>query len=84
MAAVTAAAGRVAEVAGKPCAPMVSLVTSRGPVGAMVGDRASTDGAFAAALGVPFAHVASDVVEPGDTAALRVATLLEAVEALCR
>ena len=41
---------------------MVELVRSRyGNVGIVVGDRPSTDGAFAAALGWPFALVLSGV-----------------------
>jgi HAD superfamily hydrolase (TIGR01450 family) len=83
VAAVAVAAGREPEVAGKPWPAMCALVTSRVTVGAVVGDRASTDGRFAAALAVPFAHVASDVDDEPDAAAIRVATLLEAVTALC-
>lgn len=61
-AAVSTAAGRTPEVAGKPEAPMVDLVRSRyGNAGVMIGDRPSTDGAFAAALGWPFALVLSGV-----------------------
>jgi hypothetical protein len=52
-------------------------------VGAVVGDRASTDGAFADALGVPFAHVRSDVAERAATSIVEAATLLDAVLALC-
>ena len=62
VAAVSTAAGRVAEVAGKPEMPMVDLVRSRyGKPGVVVGDRPSTDGAFAVALGWPFALVMSGV-----------------------
>jgi HAD superfamily hydrolase (TIGR01450 family) len=61
-AAVSTAAGRTPEVAGKPEAPMVDFVRSRyGARGVMIGDRPSTDGAFAAALGWPFALVLSGV-----------------------
>jgi len=61
-AAVATAAGRAPEVAGKPEAAMAELVRSRyGSTGLMVGDRPSTDGAFAAALGWPFALVLSGV-----------------------
>ena len=61
-AAVATAAGRAPEVAGKPEAPMAHLVRSRfGDAGVVVGDRPSTDGAFAAALGWPFALVMSGV-----------------------
>jgi HAD superfamily hydrolase (TIGR01450 family) len=67
VAAVSTAAGRRPEVAGKPEAPMAALVRSRfGPRGIVVGDRPSTDGAFAAALGWPFALVLSGVAgSPG-------------------
>lgn len=68
VAAVATAGGRGADaVAGKPEAPMAALVLERvAPTerGVMVGDRASTDGAFAARLGWPFAFVQSGV--PGD------------------
>jgi glycerol 3-phosphatase-2 len=61
-AAVATAAGRAPEAAGKPEAPMVELVRSRyGNTGVVVGDRPSTDGAFATALGWPFALVLSGV-----------------------
>ena len=62
VAAVATAAGRTPEVAGKPEAPMADLVRSRfGTAGVVVGDRPSTDGVFAAALGWPFALVLSGV-----------------------
>lgn len=65
-AAVTAASGREPEVAGKPAAPAVAFVRRRfGARGVMVGDRPSTDGAFAAALGWPFALVLSGIAGPG-------------------
>jgi 4-nitrophenyl phosphatase len=61
-AAVSTASGRTPDVAGKPAAPMADLVRTRyGRVGVVVGDRPSTDGAFAAALGWPFALVLSGV-----------------------
>jgi len=63
VAAVKTAAGREPEVAGKPMAPMVALVRRAcGGHGVMVGDRPSTDGAFAAALEWPFALVLSGIV----------------------
>jgi HAD superfamily hydrolase (TIGR01450 family) len=72
VAAVATASGREPEVAGKPSAPMAALVVdacgrsgSSGSGsdghGVMVGDRPSTDGAFASALGWPFALVLSGV-----------------------
>jgi HAD superfamily hydrolase (TIGR01450 family) len=61
-AAVTTASGVSPEVAGKPHAATVNLVHERfGSHGVMVGDRPSTDGALAAALGWPFALVLSGV-----------------------
>jgi 4-nitrophenyl phosphatase len=62
VAAVATAAGRAPLVAGKPEQPMADLVRSRfGADGIMIGDRPSTDGAFARALGWPFALVLSGV-----------------------
>ncbi len=56
VAAVATAAGAAPEVAGKPEAPMVGIIRERyGDVGVVVGDRPSTDGALATALGWPFA-----------------------------
>jgi glycerol-1-phosphatase len=67
VAAVATAAGRQPEVAGKPEAPTVSMVRDRfGDRGIVVGDRPSTDGALAAALGWPFALVVSDATTSGD------------------
>jgi ribonucleotide monophosphatase NagD (HAD superfamily) len=62
VAAVATAGGRRPEVAGKPEPAMAALVRARyeNPV-VMIGDRPSTDGVFAAALGVPFALVLSGV-----------------------
>ncbi len=56
-------------VAGKPFEPMAELARRlvprvEGRVEVMVGDRPSTDGAFAAALGVPYAQVWSGVLAP--------------------
>jgi glycerol-1-phosphatase len=60
--AVGTAAGRAPEVAGKPERPMVDLIHARfGSSGIVVGDRPSTDGALAVALGWPFALVLSGV-----------------------
>jgi HAD superfamily hydrolase (TIGR01450 family) len=62
VAAVATAGGRHPEVAGKPEPAMAALVIARGgkPV-VMIGDRPSTDGAFATELAVPFALVLSGV-----------------------
>ena len=62
VAAVATASGRTPEVAGKPEAPTVGLIRERfGTSGVVVGDRPSTDGALASALGWPFALVLSGV-----------------------
>ncbi len=71
LAAVRTAAGAPAEIAGKPHRPMAAAIeTMIGGVPAdallMVGDRPSTDGEFAVALGCPFALVRSGVTRPGD------------------
>jgi 4-nitrophenyl phosphatase len=68
VAAVATASGRRPDVAGKPELPMVRLVHERyGLHGVVVGDRPSTDGALAAALGWPFALVLSGVAgSPGE------------------
>jgi HAD superfamily hydrolase (TIGR01450 family) len=67
VAAVATAAGCEPEVAGKPEAPTVAMVKERyGDRGVVVGDRPSTDGALAAALGWPFALVVSDATLSGD------------------
>jgi glycerol 3-phosphatase-2 len=61
-AAVATASGMTPEVAGKPEPPMVELVRERlGTTGIVVGDRPSSDGALAHALGWPFALVLSGV-----------------------
>ena len=62
VAAVATASGREPEVAGKPSPAMAALVLRAcGPQGVMVGDRPSTDGGLAAALGWPFALVLSGI-----------------------
>lgn len=71
VAAIAVASGVEPVVAGKPHQPMAELVARRiGPRFApgrvlMVGDRGDTDGAFAAAIGCPFALVRSGVTAPG-------------------
>jgi len=67
VAAVATAAGRQPEVAGKPEPPTVALVRARfGERGVVAGDRPSTDGALAEALGWPFALVVSSATLSGD------------------
>jgi glycerol 3-phosphatase-2 len=64
LAAVVTAAGVDPVVAGKPNEPMAALVRARlGGEGLMVGDRPSTDGAFARTLGYRFVLVRSGVSE---------------------
>ena len=64
LAAVAYAAGASPEVAGKPHEPMRRLVAGRvGSVDTVVGDRPSTDGALARALGARFALVLSGVTD---------------------
>jgi ribonucleotide monophosphatase NagD (HAD superfamily) len=71
VAAIATASGTQPVIAGKPHAPMAALVRERcGPdfsarTALMVGDRWSTDGAFARALDCPFALVRSGVTPPG-------------------
>ena len=84
VAAVATASGARPEVAGKPEAPTVDMVRERfGDRGVVVGDRPSTDGALAAALGWPFALVVSDATlsadEPADRRAAFVGASLAAV-----
>ena len=66
VAAVATASETEPVIAGKPHAPMVELVRRRlGPNGVMVGDRMSTDGRFASALGYRFVLVESGVTSVG-------------------
>ena len=86
LAAIERASGAQAVVAGKPYVPMAALVRGlAGPTGVAVGDRADTDGLFAAALGYPFGLVLTGVtradqlpVTPApDLIAADLATLVE-------
>lgn len=70
LAAVATAADTPAVVAGKPYEPMAAAIATMLDHPAadrllMVGDRPSTDGRFAVALGCPFALVRSGVTRPG-------------------
>jgi glycerol 3-phosphatase-2 len=77
VAAIATAAGRRPEVAGKPEPPTVALVRARfGTRGVMAGDRPSTDGALAAALGWPFALVMSSATVSGDETTGRAAAFV--------
>jgi len=67
LAAVVTASEHAAEVAGKPYRPMIELIAAHHPdVTLVVGDRPSTDGLLARALGAPFALVLSGVTAAGD------------------
>lgn len=72
LASVVTASGATPTIAGKPHAPMAALVRDRcGPefgaaTALMIGDRWSTDGLFARALGCPFALVRTGVTAAGD------------------
>lgn len=67
LAAVEAASGVRATVAGKPHRPMVDLVHElAGREGIAVGDRADTDGRFARSLGYRFGLVLTGVTGVGD------------------
>ena len=84
VAAVATASGQRPQVAGKPEPPTVALVRARfGERGVVVGDRPSTDGALAGALGWPFALVVSSATlsgdEPSDHAAAFVGPSLAAL-----
>jgi len=69
VAAVATASGRNPVVVGKPEKPMADVVRVRfGTHGVMVGDRPSTDGAFAGALGWPFGLVLSGVARRNPSA----------------
>ncbi|HET9690688.1 MAG TPA: HAD-IIA family hydrolase [Acidimicrobiales bacterium] len=82
------AAGRAPEVAGKPHPPVAALVRDRfGGAGMVVGDRLDTDGAFAAAVGAPFALVLTGVsgradIDPDAPPALVADDLAAAVAAV--
>lgn len=75
LAAVATAGGVEPTIAGKPHRPMAELVAETAGAGApgagasllMVGDRAETDGRFAAELGCPYALVRSGVLGPDES-----------------
>lgn len=82
VAAVATSAESSPVVAGKPGTPMVDLISERaGVIAFAIGDRPSTDGNLAKALGVPFALVES-AATPADhnDAALTAPSLLGVVE----
>jgi HAD superfamily hydrolase (TIGR01450 family) len=64
VAAVATASGVAPVVVGKPEQPMADVVREQfGTGGVMIGDRPSTDGAFATVLGWPFGLVLSGVAQ---------------------
>lgn len=83
VAAVATASGSTPTFAGKPHRPMADLVAARcgstfgAAVTLMVGDRASTDGAFARTIGCPFALVRTGVTPPGGAADAEVVVALD-------
>lgn len=87
LAAVEAATGQRAILAGKPHAPMAAAVAARiGPEfrpenAVMIGDRYSTDGRFAAELGCRFIAVSSGVAPDAENVVVwnRVPCLADAV-----
>ncbi len=67
VASVEYAAGRKAEIAGKPNQPSARLLEDRlGTIAWLIGDRADTDGAMACAIGANFGLVLSGVTESAD------------------
>ncbi|MHB8263156.1 MAG: HAD-IIA family hydrolase [Acidimicrobiales bacterium] len=89
LAAVAAASHTVPTVAGKPHEAMVNLVNSMSSdnIEVAIGDRPSTDGLFAARLGLPFALVSSDAtahedVRDGVNPVCQASSLLEVVNIL--
>jgi len=67
VAAITAATGVVAEVAGKPNAAMANVLTQRfGGIDLVIGDKPETDGGLAVRLGAEFALVLSGVTRASD------------------
>ena len=76
---VATASGRQPEVAGKPHRAAAELVRSRfGPPRVMIGDRPDTDGAFAIAVGAPFALVLSGCTTAADLPVTPAPTLVAA------
>jgi HAD superfamily hydrolase (TIGR01450 family) len=82
VAAISTAAEQAPLIAGKPGEQMVALVRERSPqVAVVIGDRPSTDGAFARRLGAPFGLVLSQATPRGTHGSdLAGASLLEVVE----
>lgn len=72
VAAVATASGSQPQIAGKPHRAIAEVVAERcgdeftSDAAIVIGDRWSTDGAFATTLGCPFALVRSGVTAPGD------------------
>ena len=84
MAAIATAAETEPLIAGKPGQPTIDLIGERGgEIEICIGDRPSTDGALAAALGAPFGLITSAATPAGDHLfAHEAASLLELVKRL--
>lgn len=84
VAAIATASETSPLIAGKPGQPTIDLIARRsGHIEICIGDRPSTDGALAVALGVPFGLVRSEATPSTDVRIEREApTLLSLVEGL--
>ena len=84
VAAIATAAETEPLIAGKPGQPTIELIGERGgEIEICIGDRPSTDGALAAALGAPFGLITSAATPAGDHLfAHEAASLLELVNRL--
>jgi ribonucleotide monophosphatase NagD (HAD superfamily) len=83
VAAVATASGCEPTVVGKPYATLAAVVTEAcGTRGVMIGDRSTTDGAFAAALGWPFAFVRSGIDRDDATHGIQPALVADDLHAL--
>jgi HAD superfamily hydrolase (TIGR01450 family) len=84
VAAIATAAEATPLIAGKPGRPTIDLILQRSDgIEWCIGDRPSTDGALAAALGVPFGLVRSEATPVSDHRVDQVAdSLLELVEGI--
>ena len=84
VAAIATASETAPLLAGKPGQPTIDLIGNRSSrIEICIGDRPSTDGALAAALGVPFGLVRSEATPPTDMHLdLEAATLRSLVEGI--
>ena len=85
LAAVATASGATPEIAGKPHGPMARLIAERAADAVcVVGDRPSTDGLLARALGLPYALVLSGVTQRGASVDPAPAVIADDLGALAR